>query len=123
MFSRPKALHQLEGLTAFAICVALYSQYGEGWLLAVALFFAPDLALLTYAISSSAGTAIYNILHTYTLPAVLGSIGVLMPQPLLWSIALIWAAHIGFDRMLGLGLRSPGSLNYAQLRRIGRAPA
>jgi hypothetical protein len=123
MFNRPKVLHQLEGLTALGICAALYSQYGEGWLLAVALFFAPDLALLTYAFSGTVGNSIYNMAHTYTLPAILASIGVLMPQPLLWSIALIWAAHIGFDRMLGLGLRSPGSLNYAQLRRVGRAPA
>jgi hypothetical protein len=27
--------------------------------------------------------------------------------PLFYSLALIWAAHIGFDRMVGYGLKYP----------------
>lgn len=118
---RPRALHQLEGLTVLVISVALYARTGQSWLLLAALFFAPDLALLAYAFSNSAATTLYNLMHTYTLPALLGAIGVLAPQPLLLAVALIWAAHIGFDRTLGLGLRTPDAFGHAQLRKIGRS--
>ena len=39
-------------------------------------------------------------------------------QTLMW--ALIWAAHIGFDRALGYGLKYPTSFGETHLGRIGR---
>ena len=36
------------------------------------------------------------------------------------SLALIWAAHIGFDRMLGLGLKYEAGFTFTHLGRIGR---
>jgi hypothetical protein len=42
---------------------------------------------------------------------------------MLLGIAAIWAAHIGFDRMLGYGLKYSSSFNDTHLGRIGRQAA
>jgi hypothetical protein len=35
-------------------------------------------------------------------------------------LALIWAAHVGFDRMLGYGLKYPTAFGDTHMGRIGR---
>ena len=35
-------------------------------------------------------------------------------------LALIWAAHIGFDRLLGYGLKYGAGFGFTHLGRIGR---
>src|SRR5262245_2714366 len=86
---RPKALYQLEGLAALVVCLALYAKTGQSWLLAIMLFFVPDLSLLAYAFNGSLGTSCYNLAHTYSLPALLATLGILTSQPLPLAIALI----------------------------------
>jgi hypothetical protein len=43
-----------------------------------------------------------------------------MNSPLTLSIAMIWLAHIGFDRALGYGLKYTTGFGYTHLGRIGR---
>jgi len=43
--------------------------------------------------------------HTYTLPAVLGALGFWADIELALLVALVWAAHIGADRLVGYGLK------------------
>ena len=43
--------------------------------------------------------------------------------PVALPFALIWAAHIGFDRTLGYGLKSDAGFAQTHLGRIGRAAA
>jgi hypothetical protein len=38
------------------------------------------------------------------------------------SIALIWFAHIGFDRALGYGLKYPSAFQNTHMGRIGKSP-
>jgi hypothetical protein len=61
--------------------------------------------MLGYLSGSRLGAAAYNAAHTYLLPLTLLAAGQLAGAPLLTSLGLIAAAHIGFDRMLGFGLK------------------
>ena len=110
-----------EGLAVFAVALALYALSGGGWLLGVLLFFAPDLSFAGYLAGPRVGAVAYNLAHTYVSPAVLAGLGWMLAAPLLPILALLWAAHIGFDRMLGSGLKLPTSFHDTHLGRIGRA--
>lgn len=101
----PNVLMRLEGLALLAAAVALYAHQGYGWLALVLLLVAPDLALIAYLLNRRVGVAVYNFVHTLTLPLVLGVFGVWTGQPLWTQMAVGWAAHIGMDRTLGLPLR------------------
>jgi|AntRauTorcE11898_2_1112593.scaffolds.fasta_scaffold00054_49 hypothetical protein len=102
---KPKLLLRAEGLVVFLAAVASFLAVdGRLWLLAV-LALAPDLAMLGYLAGPRVGSRVYNALHTYVGPALLGAFGVLAGPALATSIALVWAAHIGADRALGYGLK------------------
>ena len=108
---------------AAAVLVAASAGYfglgGNGWLFAL-LFFAPDLSFLGYLAGRKAGAVVYNIAHSYVLSAVLGALGLALQNPLLQHLALIHAAHVGFDRSLGYGLKYPSDFSHTHLGRIGR---
>jgi hypothetical protein len=96
---------QLEGLAAFSMATVFYAGQHFSWWLYGALFFVPDLFMLGYLVNLRFGALIYNIGHTYIVPALLiGASGVLHSS-LVFAVALIWCAHIGFDRMIGYGLK------------------
>ena len=103
--SLTSVLMRVEGLALLAAAVGLYAHQGYGWLALVLLLVAPDLALILYAANQRAGAVVYNVVHTLTLPLLLGVFGVWFGQPLWTQVALGWAAHIGMDRTLGLPLR------------------
>jgi hypothetical protein len=50
-------------------------------------------------------------------------VSLLAGWPLGVAVALIWAAHIQFDRMLGYGLKYASGFGDTHLGRIGRAAA
>jgi len=105
----------------FAVALAFYALSGGGWLLGVLLFFAPDLSFAGYLAGPRVGAVAYNLAHTYASPAVLAGLGWMLATSLLPTLALLWAAHIGFDRMLGYGLKLPTGFHDTHLGRIGRA--
>ena len=82
-------------------------------------FFLPDLSMLGYLRGPKVGSYFYNWVHTYVTPAVLGLLSLRD-----WHVglltALVWGAHIGFDRMLGYGLKYPGGFHETHLGRIGK---
>ena len=43
-----------------------------------------------------------------------------MPAPLAVAAALILAGHIGFDRMLGYGLKYPDAFGHTHLGKLGK---
>jgi hypothetical protein len=92
----------------------------EAWWLLPALLLLPDLFMVGYAKSSRTGALLYNVAHSYPLPAVIGAIGVLADRPLVWALALIWFAHIGMDRLFGYGLKYDSGFGDTHLGRIGR---
>jgi hypothetical protein len=115
-------LLRLEGLAVVLLTAALYAHSGASWGLFAALWLVPDLGLLGYLLSPCRGARTYNALHTYVLPALLALAALLLHArgPLL-AIALIWANHIGIDRMFGYGLKYAEGFSFTHLGRIGKA--
>ena len=115
-----RATLRLEGAAAFATAAALYLDAGFSWPLFALLILAPDLAMLGYLIGPRIGAAAYNVAHTTALALPLAVAGYLAGQPEVSAVALIWIAHIGFDRALGYGLKYPSGFGDTHLGRIGR---
>lgn len=101
----PRTFLRIEGLAALGVALAGYFTLdGPIWLLAV-LALAPDLAMVGYLGGSRVGSLSYNVAHTYTLPIALGGIAWWSDVRIALLVALIWAAHIGADRLAGYGLK------------------
>jgi multisubunit Na+/H+ antiporter MnhB subunit len=114
----PRRLLRLEGLAVLAASLVLYFDAGYGWLLLVVLFLAPDLAMIGYAGGPVVGAVTYDLVHTYAWPIALGVAGVLGDSGTAIQVALIWAAHIGADRLLGYGLKYPSGFKDTHLQRL-----
>ena len=111
------ALH-LEGLAALVTSVVLYAEFGQSWLLFILLLFTPDLAFIPYMLNVELGRKIYNLVHWYVLPLLLGTAAVLTDWSLGIALALIWSAHISLDRTIGYGLKYPGDFKDTHLQRV-----
>jgi len=96
---------RLEGAVALTLAVLAYRATGGGWLMFAILFLAPDLSMIGYLINKRVGAWIYNFGHSYLTPSAVALLGIALGTTILWPIALIWAAHIGFDRLVGYGLK------------------
>lgn len=113
-------LLRLENAALGALAIGLYWQGGASWWLFAALILVPDVALLFYLRGPKAGAIAYNAAHSWIGPVVAGAAGWVWREPLLVSVALIWAAHIGVDRALGYGLKHQSGFSDTHLGRIGR---
>jgi hypothetical protein len=115
-----RTLLRLEGLTLFAGMTLLYALWGGPWWLYFTLFLAPDLSFLAYLGGPRVGAIGYNAAHSYIVPLALMTAGFGFVPPLVLSVAVIWLAHIGFDRALGYGLKYTAGFGFTHLGRIGR---
>ena len=113
-------LQRLEGLAALGFGVAAYAWLGQSWLVFGLLFLVPDLFMLGYLRSARFGALTYNLGHTYVAPAVLACLGLVM-GPVAFGLAAIWVAHIGFDRVLGYGLKFEAGFGETHLGRVGKS--
>lgn len=95
-----------------------YGQIPGNWLAFVVLLLAPDVGMLGYLRGTALGAATYNLFHTYALPAALLAYWAIAQDATLLSLGLIWAAHIGMDRMIGLGLKYPTAFKHTHLDRV-----
>ena len=116
-----RTLLRLEGLTLFAGMTLLYAVWGGSWWIYAILFLAPDLSFAGYLAGPRAGAIVYNAAHSYLAPMALMTAGFALSSPLALSIAMIWLAHIGFDRALGYGLKYGAGFGFTHLGRIGKA--
>lgn len=113
-------LLRLEGAAVLVTAASTYyAIHGTGWLFAL-LFLTPDLSMLGYLVTPRVGARAYNAGHSYLSPAILAALGVIGHWPAMIPLALIWCAHIGFDRLLGYGLKYPWSFQATHLGRLGR---
>jgi hypothetical protein len=115
-----RLLLRIEGAGAFAAALALYAHGDFSWLLFAAFFLAPDLTMLAYLAGPRVGAVAYNAAHVYVLPLTLLVVGFVAGLPAAMAGALIWIAHIGFDRALGCGLKYATGFRDTHLGRIGR---
>lgn len=112
---------RLEGLALLVLAALAYSRFGQSWALFAVLFLAPDLSFAGYLAGPRAGAWAYNLAHSLIGPLALASAGLLGAAPLATVLSLIWLAHIGFDRALGYGLKSPEAFGLTHLGLIGPA--
>jgi hypothetical protein len=116
-----RSVLRLEGAAAFAAATALYGHAGFSWLAFALLFLAPDLAMLAYLVGPRAGALAYNLVHTYALALPVALEGFALGSPVASALGLILIAHIGFDRMLGFGLKYATGFGDTHLGQTGRA--
>jgi hypothetical protein len=104
-----KRLLQVEGLALFAASLVIFSTLSVSWWMYVALFFVPDIAFLGYLAGPRIGAVAYNVLHSTIGPILLGAVAWWLGFDILGQVlaatATIWIGHVGFDRMLGYGLK------------------
>ena len=117
-----RTLLRLEGLTLFIGMTLLYAVWDGSWWVYALLFLAPDLSFLGYLAGPRPGALLYNAAHSYLAPMAIMTTGFATASPLVLSIAMIWLAHIGFDRALGYGLKYASGFGFTHLGRIGRLP-
>ena len=85
-----------------------------------------DLILLStdaygmFPVNNPYGAVVYNAAHSLVGPIALAIAGLLLPSLPALALALIWVAHIGFDRLLGYGLKYAAGFGFTHLGRIGR---
>jgi hypothetical protein len=116
-----RTLLRLEGLTLFAGMTLLYGVWEGSWWVYAILFLAPDLSFAGYLGGPRVGAIVYNGAHSYMAPMTLMTSGFAASSPLVLSIAMIWLAHIGFDRALGYGLKYDAGFGFTHLGRIGKS--
>jgi hypothetical protein len=104
-----KRLLQAEGLALFAASLVGFSLLDLSWWMFVILFLVPDISLIAYLAGPRAGAIAYNTVHSTIGPILLAGVawwlGLDILGHVLLAMAAIWLAHIGMDRMLGLGLK------------------
>jgi len=111
-------LLRVEGALLGIAAVVAYRHLGGtwGWYAALVLF--PDLIMLGYLKSQALGAALYNSAHTYVTPALLVVLWYAWPELALLQLAALWTSHIGFDRMLGYGLKYRSAFRATHLQRV-----
>ncbi len=115
-----RTLLRVEGLAVLAVASVAYAQTGSSWLLFAVLFLTPDLSFLAYYGGPSIGALTYNACHSFILPLGLLAAG-FVGYPDLKPYALIWIAHIGFDRAVGYGLKYSSAFGHTHLGLVGQA--
>lgn len=117
----PRIILWIEAACLLACSVGAYAWPGQSWWMFAAFLFVPDLSMLGYAAGPGPGAIAYNAVHTVTPPLIGLCAAVVLAQPHLAGLALIWLAHIGLDRTLGYGLKYARGFGDTHLGPIGRA--
>ena len=115
-----RSLLRAEGLALLVTAVALFAHSGGDWRVFALLFLAPDISFAGYLAGPRVGALAYNAMHSTIGPLVLASAAVVSDQHPTLMVALIWLAHIGFDRALGYGLKQARGFAFTHLGYIGR---
>ncbi|GLK62545.1 DUF4260 family protein [Paracoccus kondratievae] len=108
------------GLALAGLLIAAQAAPGWGWLIWLAVLFAPDLSMVGYLAGPRAGAVLYNLGHLYALAFLMMVLGVALGSTGLIAGGGLWLAHIGLDRALGYGLKEPLGFRNTHLGQIGR---
>jgi hypothetical protein len=115
---KPKLLLQLEGGAFLLAACVVYQHLHGSWLCFALLFLVPDISMLGYLANKRIGSVTYNFAHTYTVPILLLLALWYFGQTSWFWLAVVWAAHVGFDRLLGYGLKYETAFKDTHLNRV-----
>ncbi len=102
-----KYILRLEGVAYLIAGAVSYFTLFDGWVIFAILFFFPDLSIIFYLINNKVGAWCYNIAHHVLTVILLLGLGYWLDQDIWTMLALVQLTHIGFDRILGYGLKYP----------------
>jgi len=115
---------RLEGLAVTALSATFYTRlHNQGvasWWLFAALWLVPDLSFFGYLAGPRFGAWSYNAFHSYLLPVALTLVSLSPGHAGILPLALISFNHIGFDRLLGYGLKYPQAFGFTHLKQLGK---
>lgn len=112
---------RLEGAIVLLVSLALYQRLSGSWEIFALCFLLPDVSFAGYLLGPKVGAVTYNSAHSYVGPLLCAALGFLSGSHVWPLVALIWCAHVGFDRALGYGLKYGEGFGFTHLGRIGRA--
>jgi hypothetical protein len=102
----PYYMIRIEAGLLLLACLWLYFFFLHGNIILFVIFLIiPDLSLLGYALKEKTGSVIFNVIHTYSTPAIVGVAALLLDSVLLLQFCIVWIAHIAQDRLRGHGLK------------------
>jgi hypothetical protein len=112
---------RMESAAVGVLGIVAFLSLGGSPLVLIPALLAPDLSMLGYLAGPRVGAVTYNLVHNWALPVGLALLAIAIGQlwPLLAATAL--AAHVGWDRALGYGLKLPTGFKDTHLGHIGRA--
>jgi hypothetical protein len=111
---------RVEALVLFVLALALYWWLGSAWWIFLVLFLCIDITMVGYLFNTTTGAFIYNVGHTFIIPSGFLLYGTFYQQETAIAFALIWLAHIGFDRAMGYGLKMSNGFGHTHLGKIGK---
>jgi hypothetical protein len=115
---KPKLLLHIEGAAILIAACVFYQHLRGSWLWFALLFLVPDVSMVGYLADKRIGAMIYNFVHTYTVPIILLITLWFSGQTSYLWLVVIWVAHIGFDRLLGAGLKYETAFRDTHLQRV-----
>jgi hypothetical protein len=116
-----RAWLRIEGAAAFVAGLVLFGATGGPWLLALPLLLLPDLSMIGYLRDPRLGALTYNLAHNWAIGLVVLGLGAWSGNTVVVMAGAILIAHVGMDRAVGYGLKSPDSFHETHLGRVGKA--
>lgn len=121
--TQPVLYQRLEAAFIFALCVFMYAILHFHFVWFFVLLFTIDIFMLGYLVNKQVGAHVYNIGHSFFIPASFLIAGMGLHKNMLVAGGIIWAAHIGWDRALGYGLKFSTGFKDTHLGHIGKKKA
>ena len=111
---------RVESAAVGLLGILAYLTLGGPPLLLIPALLAPDLSALGYLAGPRVGAVTYNLVHNWAFAVAFALLAVVTHS--LWPmlVATVVAAHVGWDRALGYGLKLPTGFQDTHLGRIGR---
>jgi succinate-acetate transporter protein len=106
----------------FGCATFFYHSLGASWWMFAVLCLWPDISMLGYLANAKLGASLYNLFHWEMFSLVMAAASFWHHHWQALAFALIWLAHIGFDRFFGYGLKYPTFFKDTHLQRVN-APA
>lgn len=105
----------LGGAIAY-IAAVVFGDLGIGWYWLPIMFVLYDISIGGYIKNPTLGAAVYNVGHSFLFPGALLVLGFMFDQnTALLFISSTWLFHIGVDRALGYGLKTPQGFRHTDL--------
>lgn len=117
----PVWFQRAENATIAALAAVAFVELDFSWWWLAALFLLFDVSMVGYLRNPRVGAWTYNAVHSYIGPAAFGVVSIVRSSRDLAFVGLVWAFHIGIDRLLGYGLKLRDRFTHTHLGEIGRS--